>query len=145
VVLFTSTEWYRLMATGLGVVRRVVLLFFIGACGRRAQDHGQRSTGCVPGRCSSTVIFFLCGSFKAIARRCFLWLYCSRSSLVLMMATPEVNRSSSWIWEVQKILWVLLYFSGCTRSFVQVGGQLSLYLFRMYLYLYGPVYVLHLV
>ncbi|WVZ73277.1 hypothetical protein U9M48_021604 [Paspalum notatum var. saurae] len=57
-------ELRREMAGGIVVARLVVLCFFLVACRRRAQVHSQRSTGCVPGRCSF-MVFILCGSLQS--------------------------------------------------------------------------------
>ncbi|WVZ60939.1 hypothetical protein U9M48_010893 [Paspalum notatum var. saurae] len=63
-LLLVPVELHREMAGGIVVARLVVLCFFLIACRRRAQVHSQRSTGCVPGRCSF-MLFILCGSLQS--------------------------------------------------------------------------------
>ena len=59
--------FYRGMAKGLVEARWMDWLLFFAACWRWVLFHGRRSSGCVPGRCAST-LFFFCGSFQSLWR-----------------------------------------------------------------------------
>lgn len=77
--LRASVKRCRMMAAGLVVERWVELCFFLSVRRRRAQIHGQKSTGCVPGRWSS-IASFLCGSIKSLRAMVFLLAWASSLS-----------------------------------------------------------------
>lgn len=64
-MVLTVVMFYRGMAKGLVEARWMDWLLFFAACWRWVLFHGRRSSGCVPGRCAST-LFFFCGSFQSL-------------------------------------------------------------------------------
>ena len=149
-MVWASMKRCRGMVAGLVVVWLLVLSSFLAAAGWRcAQVQGRRSTGCVPGRWSSTVCC-LCGSLQSL--RAMVLLLAEVSLLFFPSSGGGLavvgGRRRRWMVAVLSRIDLrdLVVIPSLCKVFSARCGHLSpLYLLSMVLYLYCRVYVLFLV